>query len=120
MQTVNWWGSAASRRTSRPRIVICSRFKKLLTLIGEKLERERLTCVRLDGDTKDEEREKVVEMFNDPDSEVSIFLLSLGAGGVGLNLQAANVMILADPWWNPAVSSLNLCVALLSLLSLSR
>ena len=59
-----------------------------------------LDYVRLDGSTRD--RAAVVERFQ-TDDDVSVFLISLKAGGTGLNLTAADHVFLFDPWWNPAV-----------------
>jgi SNF2 family DNA or RNA helicase len=64
------------------------------------LEEKGWRYAYLDGQTKD--REKAVESFQ-TDPNVQVFLISLKAGGVGLNLQAADYVLLYDPWWNEAV-----------------
>lgn len=83
------------------RILVFSQFTSMLELIEEELAREQLAYVKLTGDTQN--REEVVRRFQD--GEVPIFLISLKAGGVGLNLTAADTVIHYDPWWNPAVEN---------------
>ena len=81
------------------RILVFSQFTEMLALIEIELEQSGLTWVKLTGSTRD--RETPVRRFQQ--QEVPIFLISLKAGGVGLNLTAADVVIHFDPWWNPAV-----------------
>ena len=83
------------------RILVFSQFTSMLELIETELAREKLDYVKLTGDTQN--REEVVRRFQD--GEVPIFLISLKAGGVGLNLTAADTVIHYDPWWNPAVEN---------------
>jgi SNF2 family DNA or RNA helicase len=83
------------------RILVFSQFTSMLELIETELAREKLAYVKLTGDTQN--REEVVRRFQD--GEVPIFLVSLKAGGVGLNLTAADTVIHYDPWWNPAVEN---------------
>jgi superfamily II DNA or RNA helicase len=83
------------------RILVFSQFTSMLELIEEELNREKLAYVKLTGDTQN--REEVVRKFQD--GEAPIFLISLKAGGVGLNLTAADTVIHYDPWWNPAVEN---------------
>ncbi len=83
------------------RILVFSQFTSMLELIEEELAKEKLTYVKLTGDTQN--REEVVRQFQD--GEVPIFLISLKAGGVGLNLTTADTVIHYDPWWNPAVEN---------------
>jgi len=83
------------------RILVFSQFTSMLELIETELGAEKLDYVKLTGDTQN--REEVVRRFQD--GEVPIFLISLKAGGVGLNLTAADTVIHYDPWWNPAVES---------------
>ena len=59
--------------------------------------------LRLDGSTPKKHRDTYVKQFQDPMSKYKIFLISLKAGGVGLNLTTAKTAILLEPWWNPAV-----------------
>jgi len=82
--------------------VIFSQFTSFLDIVRKHLDRQQLTHAYLDGKTTD--RQAVVERFqNDP--ECPLFLVSLKAGGVGLNLTAAEYVFLLDPWWNPAVEA---------------
>ncbi len=82
------------------RVLIFSQFVEMLKLIRTLLEQEGITHEWLTGDTKD--RMARVEHFN-KDESVSAFLISLKAGGTGLNLVGADTVIHFDPWWNPAV-----------------
>ena len=81
------------------RILVFSQFTEMLALIEIELTRLNLDYVKLTGDTVN--RGEVVRSFQEGDTP--IFLISLKAGGVGLNLTAADTVILYDPWWNPAV-----------------
>lgn len=83
------------------KILVFSQFTKMLELIEAELVNKKLSYVKLTGDTQD--REAVVRCFQD--GEVPIFLISLRAGGVGLNLTTADTVIHYDPWWNPAVEN---------------
>ncbi|MDD2915020.1 MAG: DEAD/DEAH box helicase [Gallionella sp.] len=83
------------------RILVFSQFTSMLELIESELASEKLDYVKLTGDTQN--REAVVRRFQD--GEVPIFLISLKAGGVGLNLTSADTVIHYDPWWNPAVEN---------------
>ncbi|MDD2709168.1 MAG: SNF2-related protein [Verrucomicrobiae bacterium] len=82
------------------RVLVFSQFVSMLTLLRERLEEEGVACSYLDGSTVD--RAKVVEQFQ-TDEKIPVFLISLKAGGVGLNLTGADTVIHFDPWWNPAV-----------------
>ena len=82
--------------------LVFSQFVKLLELVKPRLESAGIRYVYLDGKTKN--RAQCVERFqNEPDLDV--FLISLKAGGTGLNLTAATYVFLLDPWWNPAVEA---------------
>ena len=83
------------------RILLFSQFTSMLSLIETELKQAGLDYVVLTGDTSD--RETPVRRFQA--GEVPIFLISLKAGGVGLNLTAADTVIHYDPWWNPAVEN---------------
>ncbi|PCJ47316.1 MAG: helicase [Moraxellaceae bacterium] len=80
------------------RILIFSQFTSMLKLIAQTLTTLQFSYVTLTGATRD--REKVINQFQQ--GEADIFLISLKAGGVGLNLTAADTVIHYDPWWNPA------------------
>ena len=81
------------------RILLFSQFTSMLDLIVPELAKRNIPFVELRGDTRD--RETPVARFQN--REVSLFLISLRAGGTGLNLTAADTVIHYDPWWNPAV-----------------
>ncbi|MCZ6796225.1 MAG: DEAD/DEAH box helicase [Planctomycetota bacterium] len=82
------------------RVLLFSQFTSMLDIIEEKITELDFPWCRLDGSTKD--REAQVRRFQQ-DSGIPIFLISLKAGGYGLNLTQADTVILYDPWWNPAV-----------------
>jgi superfamily II DNA or RNA helicase len=83
------------------RVLLFSQFTEMLGLIARELDRRRLKYTVLTGETRD--RAEPVRRFQD--GEVPLFLLSLKAGGVGLNLTAADTVIHYDPWWNPAAEA---------------
>ncbi|MBS0552328.1 MAG: DEAD/DEAH box helicase, partial [Proteobacteria bacterium] len=83
------------------RILIFSQFTTMLALIAAELDRARIGWVSLTGDTRD--RRIPVEDFQK--GRAPVFLISLKAGGVGLNLTAADTVIHFDPWWNPAAEN---------------
>jgi superfamily II DNA or RNA helicase len=80
-------------------VLVFSQFTSMLALIGEALDAAGIGYVLLTGDTRD--RATPIRRFQS--GEVKLFLISLKAGGVGLNLTAADTVIHYDPWWNPAV-----------------
>ncbi len=84
--------------------LVFSQFTKMLRLIRDVLEERSITYEYLDGRTPLAKREMKVRNFQERD-DISLFLISLKAGGVGLNLTAADYVFLVDPWWNPAVES---------------
>ena len=83
------------------RILLFSQFTSMLALIEEELQQRKLDYVQLTGNTRD--RATPVQRFQA--GEVPLFLISLKAGGTGLNLTAADTVIHYDPWWNPAVEN---------------
>jgi SNF2 family DNA or RNA helicase len=83
------------------RALVFSQFTSHLALVREALDREKITYQYLDGSTPSEERTRSMDAFQAGRSD--LFLISLKAGGTGLNLTAANYVIHLDPWWNPAV-----------------
>lgn len=83
------------------RILIFSQFTSMLKIIEEELKLREISYFYLEGSTPIETRNDYVKRFND--GEGSIFLISLKAGGTGLNLTGADTVIHYDPWWNPAV-----------------
>jgi len=82
--------------------LIFSQFLGMLGLIREKLESLGIKYEYFDGSTSAPDREKAIQNFQN-DEETRVFLISLKAGGVGLNLTAADYVYIVDPWWNPAV-----------------
>ena len=82
------------------RVLVFSQFTSMLAILRKELEERGLRYCYLDGSTKD--RQDVVRRFN-KDRDVPVFLMSLKAGGTGLNLTGADMVIHYDPWWNPAV-----------------
>ena len=84
------------------KVLIFSQFVKHLKIVSDYLKSQEIRFSYLDGTTKD--RQKQVEEFQNDDS-VSVFLISLKAGGTGLNLTKADYVFLLDPWWNPAVEA---------------
>jgi superfamily II DNA or RNA helicase len=82
------------------RALVFSQFVSMLTILRGELERRNLPYCYLDGSTK--ERMKEVQTFNS-NRNIPLFLISLKAGGTGLNLTGADMVIHFDPWWNPAV-----------------
>jgi non-specific serine/threonine protein kinase len=82
------------------KILVFSQFIGMLDLVKRRLHANHITHVYLDGQTQD--RQSLVNNFQTNDS-IRVFLMSLKAGGVGLNLTAAEYVFLIDPWWNPAV-----------------
>ena len=88
-------------RSTGKRILIFSQFTKMLSIIGRELNRQAIPYFYLDGNTPSQERVELCNRFNE--GEGDLFLISLKAGGTGLNLTGADTVILYDLWWNPAV-----------------
>ena len=82
------------------RVLIFSQFTKMLKILQQRLNREGIKTLYLDGETDPKERQRLTERFNEGSEPV--FLISLKAGGTGLNLTGANMVIHYDPWWNPS------------------
>ncbi len=85
------------------KVLVFSQFTTYLDLIQNKVRENSWKYARIDGSQTMKKRQAEVEKFQDGDAQV--FLISLKAGGVGLNLTAASYIFLMDPWWNPAVES---------------
>jgi len=83
------------------RMLIFSQFTSMHEIIMEELKKEGIDCFYLHGQTSSKERVEMSERFNN--GEKDVFLISLKAGGTGLNLTGADTVILYDLWWNPAV-----------------
>jgi len=89
-------------KSVKHKILVFSQFVSMLDLVREELDKSGISYAYLTGATQN--REAAVDRFqNDP--QVRVFLLSLKAGGAGLNLTAASYVYLIDPWWNPAVEA---------------
>lgn len=88
-------------RSTGKRILIFSQFTKMLSIIGRELNRQAIPYFYLDGSTPAQDRVELCDRFNE--GEGDLFLISLKAGGTGLNLTGADTVILYDLWWNPAV-----------------
>ena len=82
------------------RALIFSQFTRMLRIVQRRLEAAGVSCMYLDGETPPKRRMELVEQFNGGEGQV--FLISLKAGGSGLNLTGADTVIHFDPWWNPA------------------
>lgn len=87
---------------SGKKILLFSQFTSVLKKIEEDFKKEDISYLYLDGGTSAKDRVERVKRFNE-DSNIKVFLISLKAGGVGLKLTSASVVIHFDPWWNPAV-----------------
>ncbi|WP_046066129.1 SNF2 helicase associated domain-containing protein [Clostridium scatologenes] len=85
------------------KILLFSQFTSVLKNIGDMFKSENIKYMYLDGSVKAEDRVEIVREFNE--GEIPIFLISLKAGGTGLNLTSADIVIHYDPWWNPAVEN---------------
>jgi len=84
------------------RVLVFSQFTSLLALVRAELEARGTGYCYLDGAMPMKARQAEVDRFNDSGAEVPVFLLSLKAGGTGLNLASADTVVHLDPWWNPA------------------
>jgi len=91
-------------KTANHKILIFSQFVKMLGLIRDELTRRGIEFEYLDGKSSTKQREQSVNNFQ-TDDELRVFLISLKAGGTGLNLTAADYVYIVDPWWNPAVEN---------------
>ena len=85
------------------RVLIFSQFRGMLDRIEQELPELGLTSFKITGSTPSQDRQEMTKAFNQ--GERDVFLISLKAGGVGLNLTGADTVILVDLWWNPAVES---------------
>lgn len=85
------------------KVLLFSQFTSMLSQIERRLEKEKIPYYGLTGDTSKEKRARLVEQFQS--DQVPVFCISLKAGGTGLNLTAADIVIHYDPWWNGAVET---------------
>jgi SNF2 family DNA or RNA helicase len=86
------------------RMLVFSQFTSLLALLREELTSQGVTHCYLDGSMSAKARQAAVDRFQS-DADVPVFLISLKAGGTGLNLTGADVVVHYDPWWNPAAEA---------------
>jgi superfamily II DNA or RNA helicase len=84
------------------KVLLFAQFREMLAIIRRWCDEVGIPYCYLDGETRD--RQSQIDQFNN-DKEIKVFLISLKAGGTGLNLTAADTVIIYDPWWNPAVES---------------
>ncbi|KAL6136145.1 hypothetical protein ACLB2K_061446 [Fragaria x ananassa] len=89
-------------RSSGSKSIVFSQWTAFLDLLQISLSRSNIPFLRLDGTLSQQQREKVLKQFSE-DSDILVLLMSLKAGGVGINLTAASNAFVLDPWWNPAV-----------------
>ncbi|MDY6282640.1 MAG: DEAD/DEAH box helicase [Erysipelotrichaceae bacterium] len=88
------------------KVLLFSQFTSMLDLLMRKLKENGINYYLLEGKTPKEERAKLVKQFQDPNNKnVPVFCISLKAGGTGLNLTAADIVIHYDPWWNVSVEN---------------
>lgn len=87
-----------SAKATDKKVLVFSSFTSLLELLEKEFYKEDISYVKLTGETSKEKRRKYVQIFQD--KQVDVFLISLKAGGTGLNLTSAEVVIHVDPWWN--------------------
>ena len=95
-------GREITENISNHKALVFSQFLGMLALIKEKLRELEVDFEYFDGSTSAVDREKAIQRFQNEDT-CRVFLISLKAGGVGLNLTAADYVYIVDPWWNPAV-----------------
>ncbi len=96
--------SHITEKTANHKLLIFSQFTSMLALLRQELDLQNIPYEYLDGESSSTQREVSVRRFqNDPD--LRVFLISLKAGGTGLNLTAADYVFILDPWWNPAVEN---------------
>ncbi len=95
-------GREISENIGNHKALVFSQFLGMLALIKEKMKELEIDYEYFDGSTSAIDREKAIQRFQNDDN-CRVFLISLKAGGVGLNLTAADYVYIVDPWWNPAV-----------------
>lgn len=86
------------------KVLVFSQFVRMLHRLQDRMKREGIKTYMLTGQTPSGERQELVDRF-EKDEEPSVFLISLKAGGTGLNLISATHVVIFDPWWNPAVEA---------------
>lgn len=87
------------------KVLLFSQFTSLFTVLEKRLKKQKIEYYKLTGSTPKAARMELVDKFNHSDNPVSVFLISLKAGGTGLNLTGADIVIHFDPWWNVAAQN---------------
>lgn len=93
-----------TKKTANHKIIVFSQFVKMLALIKSEIESLNIDYEYLDGQCSQKQRKESVKRFQEEEN-CRIFLISLKAGGTGINLTAADYVYIVDPWWNPAVEN---------------
>ncbi len=93
-----------TNKTANHKVLIFSQFVEMLSLIKNELDKKHIPYEYLDGKSSTKQRKESVTNFQNNDN-LRVFLISLRAGGTGLNLTAADYVYIVDPWWNPAVEN---------------
>lgn len=93
-----------TNKTGKHKILVFSQFVGMLSIIKTELSRLNIDFEYLDGKSSSKQREQSVNNFQN-NNDLRVFLISLKAGGTGLNLTAADYVYIVDPWWNPAVEN---------------
>jgi len=88
--------------SAKSKVLVFSQFTKMLDILAKELDKKNVSYSYLSGKTR--KRQDVIKDFNENDNK-QVFLISLKAGGTGLNLTSANNVIIFDPWWNPSVEN---------------
>ncbi|MGE8243411.1 MAG: DEAD/DEAH box helicase [Sphingobacterium sp.] len=86
------------------KILLFSSYTSMLKLVAQQIEKHSIAYTYLDGKMNQKQRQSTVETFQNDDT-CRVFLISLKAGGTGLNLTAADYVYILDPWWNPAAEA---------------
>ncbi|RLD16674.1 hypothetical protein DRI50_01255 [candidate division KSB1 bacterium] len=96
------WNILEDLFSENHKVLVFSQFVKALTLVRQQLDSQKIKYAYLDGSSK--KRQEIIDQFQNNEDQ-KIFLISLKAGGLGLNLTSADYVIHLDPWWNPAVEN---------------
>ncbi|RUS22890.1 SNF2 family N-terminal domain-containing protein [Endogone sp. FLAS-F59071] len=98
--------SELRREDSTVKSIVFSQFVNFLDLVNWRLKRAGFECVKLDGSMSPQQRDATIKYFT-TNPNVTVFLISLKAGGVALNLTEASKVFICDPWWNPAMDRIH-------------
>ena len=88
-------------KTDGKKVLIFSQFTQMLVLLEEYLKFKQYKYEKIDGSIKNRDRQNSIDRFNNPEQKRDVFLLSTKAGGLGINLTSANIVIIYDSDWNP-------------------